>query len=61
MEKPLERIGVPAPEAIGVDEISFRKYHTYWNRDKRFGEGLEASTCRKRIWMCFVSGLDKRR
>ncbi|HQU31153.1 MAG: transposase family protein [Planctomycetia bacterium] len=38
MEKLLQRAGVPAPEAIGIDEISFRKGHTYHNCDKRFGE-----------------------
>lgn len=29
MEKQLERTGVPAPGAIGIDEISLRKGHTY--------------------------------
>ncbi len=29
MEKQLQRTGVPAPEAIGIDEISLRKGHTY--------------------------------
>lgn len=29
MEKQLQRTGVPAPGAIGIDEISLRKGHTY--------------------------------
>jgi transposase len=28
-EKQLQRTGVPAPGAIGIDEISLRKGHTY--------------------------------
>ena len=38
MEKQPQRTGVPAPGVIGIDEISFRKGHTYHNCDKRFGE-----------------------
>ena len=29
MQEPLRRIGTPGPKAIGVDEISIRKGHTY--------------------------------
>jgi transposase len=62
MEKQLERTGVPAPGAIGIDEISLRKGHRYRivvSDLERYG--LDAGTGRKVVWICFMSGLGKRR
>jgi transposase len=65
MREQLRRTGVPAPKAIGIDEISLRKGHTYRIvvsdlLRRRPPSGLEAKTARRRAWMLSMNALERR-
>ena len=59
MREQLARAGHPAPNVIGVDEVSIRKRHVYrgswsatWNGNARYGSAEKAAA--KRTWTCFT-------
>ena len=60
MQEQLRRAGTPAPRAIGIDEISIRKGHTYrivvsdLQRQRPIWFG--GRTAPKRAWTCSTSG-----
>ncbi len=64
MRAQLARVGAPGPKAIGIDEISIRKGHTYRivvsdlirGRPIWFGE----RTAKRRAWRCSTTGWARR-
>jgi transposase len=65
MRVQLARVGTPGPEAIGIDEISIRKGHTYRivvsDLIRRRPIWFGARTAKKRAWRCSTTGSAKRR
>ena len=64
MRAQLARVGAPGPKAIGIDEISIRKGHTYrivvsdLIQGDRSGSGER--TAKRRAWRCSTTGWARR-
>jgi len=66
MREQLRRTGTPSPKAIGIDEISIKKGHTYRIVVSDLGcgggrYGSAVSIALSRVWTCSTSGWRKRR
>jgi len=58
MEAQLARAGRPWPRAIGIDEISIRKGHSY---SIVVSDGSAGRIARRRAWRSFTTGWARRR
>ncbi len=61
MREQLRRTGSPGPKAIGIDEISIKKGHTYRIVCDGGRYGSEVSIVLSRVWTCSTSGWRKGR